>query len=207
MNPIVIKLAPSAVVLLAGGYMTWPYVDSGSGAPPPTAAAPAVRLPPTLLRPTLAPSPPRDPFEDAETMRLDARAAVRKSLAAFTKSLAAGRQKALAAATPKKPAPRPGQALKSPGAAGAAADPLDGLVLNATYSGSGRGTAVINGRVYRTGQAVVAGGDPDGATTLGEVRLHSVVLRHQGHDYELKYGATSRPPAAVKPRAKPRVEG
>lgn len=201
MNALAAKLAPTAVVLAAGVYVAWPYVGPGGGLPaPPAAAADAAELAESLLRPVLAPPSTRDPFEDPEETQSQVRDAIRKRLTDLVKRLEQARK-----------APRgPGAGPQGRGAA----DPLAGLVLNATYTREGRGAAVINGKVYRTGENVRPGSTLD-ACVLTSVGLQSVVLKYHGQDHVLKYGlaapgsrASARapaPPAAAK-RARPRAE-
>jgi hypothetical protein len=200
MNALLVKVVPTAVVLAVGGYVVWPYLGPGGGeaaAPAPAAnpaRAGATEIPPALLRPVPVPPPARDPFDDPEERRAVVRESVRQRLKDLVKRLEEGRRV------------RPGAPAQA-GRGGAVDGPLAGLTLNATYIQGGRAAAVINGRVYRPGQHVAGGGDPD-AFTLAEVRLHSVVLRQHGRDLELKYGGRpaaageARPPAGPPARAR-----
>jgi hypothetical protein len=198
MNTLLVKVVPTAVVLAVGGYVVWPYLGPGGGgeaAPGPAVAAAkpakanAYEIPPELLRPAPVPPPARDPFDDPEERRALVREAVRQRLKDVVKQLEGRRR--------TRPSV-PGQG----GRGGAVDGPLSGLTLNATYIQGGRAAAVINGRVYRPGQHVADGGDPD-ALVLAEVRLHSIVLRQHGRDLELKYGGRPAAAGQARPAAGP----
>jgi hypothetical protein len=213
MNSAQVNIVPTAVVLAVGGYVVWPHVGSGILSEEAPAAKESKgptdpQVPQAMLKPELVPPPVRDPFDDPEEGRARARAAIRDRLNGLVKGLETLRRV------------RPGRS----GGAGNRGkgtpddDPLAGLTLNATYIQDGRSAAVINGRLYRPGQPVEAGGGP-GALVLKEVRLHSVVVRDSGRDLELTYGArraggpdgdAESPPgagtpakAAPRPAAKP----
>lgn len=172
MNAVAVRLAPTAVALAAGVYVVWPYLGPSEAVPAAAqTSTAAAELPEALLRPKLSPPPARDPFEDPQVVEEKARAAVRKRLVDLVKRLETARK---AAARPRGPAGRAG------------ADPLDGLVLNATYAREGRGAAVINGRVYQTGQNVrpESVGDPCVLTRVG---VHSVSIQCRGQERVLGY--------------------
>ena len=79
------------------------------------------------------------------------------------------------------------------------ANPLSGLVLNATYLNSSGGAAIINGKVYVPGDQV--NGDPNGKPIrLAAVHIHRVMLDAAGSPLELAYDVA---PGSAKGRAAP----
>jgi hypothetical protein len=212
MNATVIKFAPTAVALAVAGYVVWPYADllGTAQGPPETAVAPkdkdpkakgGFEVPRAMLGPELVPPPVRDPFDDPEERRGQARATINAWLKDLKKSLDGSRN-----VRSGRPGPR------RQGKGTAPDDPLDSLTLNATYIQEGKAAALINGRLCRPGQPIEAGGEPR-AFVLREVRLHSVVLRNSGCDLELTYGPRHAPepdgqdgePAGVTAGVKPKA--
>lgn len=187
MNATVAKFAPTAVILAASGACAWPHLGGSEPDTPPPAAAPGRAGGPeislALLRPARVPRPDRDPFQDPEVVRNEARA----RLALLLKRLV-------------RPRAAPGRAVGVAGAAGAVAgskpaaakaaeiDPREGLVLSATSAHERRGAAVINGRVYLTGDPVPCARSVE-PCVLAAVRVDQVVLRHRGSSYPLGYPA------------------
>ena len=175
MNALVIKLAPTALMLGVGGYLVRPYL--GATAAPAVKAAAAANtseIPDSLLQPTLAPSPLRHPFQDPIQDQARIRAEIRQRIGDLTKRIEAARKETKRTAAT-------GRGGRSGGT-----NVLSGLVLKATYTRDGKGAALINGRVFQTGENVRPE-DHDEPCVLTEVRLQSVVLRHRGEDLVLKY--------------------
>jgi hypothetical protein len=250
MNALILKLAPTAVVIGVGGFLAWPYVgpdaphwDSAAFAAsssPTVKSKPAAaekssaggtaakgassEIPFSLLNPKLAPNPPRDPFSDPEAVRAAARKKVSDAVAQYLGDWikSPGKRNATTALRNS-----PGTKGKGAGGRGgarsaaAAADPLSGLTLNATYILGRKAAAVINGTSYTPGQAIrlesVATGPP---LLLAEVRPHSVLLSQGGRRLELKYAslrsetsarlseasANGKPAAKGRAGAKPAVD-
>ena len=180
MNPLVVKVVPTVLALAAGVYVVWPYLGPGGGVPAAAKAAPAPpELADALLRPKLSAPPSRNPFVDPEDKRAQARQEIRTWIAGLLNRVTTTRKQAEKVAG----GPHGGKGGRGD------LDPLDGLALNATYAreGAKAGAALINGRLFETGQNVRPD-EPADPFELVEVRLHSVVLRHRGQNLELKYG-------------------
>ena len=175
MNPSVLKFGPNALILAAAGACAWPY----TGEPPlvPPVAASRVKadpeIPAELLMPPRMSRPPRDPFQDPEVLRNEARARISALLKGLIKP---------------KPDPKSGPRTDAT-AAGAVfvrVDPRDGMVLSATSAHGRRGVAVINGKTYLAGDLVPCTGATD-PCVLAEVRPNQAILRHRGKTYPLDY--------------------
>jgi hypothetical protein len=143
MNALAVKMVPTAVALAAGIYVVWPYIAPGGGLPAaPAATAETTDLAEPLLRPKLPAPPLRDPFEDPEEKQLLVREKIRKRVSDLVKRVELARKEAA------KVAGERGAKGKTQGG------PLAGLALNATYNREEKGAAVINGRVFQTGENV-----------------------------------------------------
>jgi hypothetical protein len=181
--------------------------SAGGGAAPAGgsgAKGASTEIPFALLNPKLVPNPPRDPFSDPEALREAVRDLLRKKISDGLHYLA---DQVKPPAKPNVTTAR-GNSLgaKGKGAGGslgragsAAADPLSGLTLNATYILGSKAAAVINGTSYNPGQALnlddVAPASP---LLLAEVRRHSVLLSQGGKEFELKYAELrSGPPVTL----------
>jgi len=204
MNATVAKFAPTAVVLAAAGSCAWPYLGGPEPEPepqaPPSASsgrAAGPEIPPALLKPARPPRPDRDPFQDPEVLRNEAR----ERIALLLKRLV----------RPAHPAGSPAGAVgQRPAAPGAPRiDPREGLVLSATSAHDRRGAAVINGRVYLTGDPVPCARTRE-PSVLASVRPDRVILRHRGQSYPLDYPALSAAAPAGRrpaPPARPPARG
>jgi hypothetical protein len=203
MKVSVIKVAPTAVIVVAAGFCAWPYL--GTAEPPATSGPPPAPkgkfvVPLSLLKPTPPPRPERDPFADAEKLRAEAREKVAQAI----KSLITARLK------PKALHPSSARRGAKPGAGGlnpGEADPRDGLVLGGASVLNGRGVAVINGRSYTKGDRIehAASTEP---CVLGDVHPHRVVLLYKGKQIPLEYRtpATLAASTASDARPKPRTQ-
>jgi hypothetical protein len=186
MNGSFVKLAPTVVILAAASACAWPYVGEAGPVAGATAAAKAgSEVPLALLTTAPPPRPERDPFQDRELLRAQARAKLAELLKGLVKPRGA----------PKKGAP--GQVAKAgakpAGAKRAEVDPRDGLVLRATSVHGTRGVAVINGHTYATGDLVRDARPPE-PCVLAEVRPDSAILLFQGERFPLGYPIpTGRP--------------
>jgi hypothetical protein len=200
MNPMVVKVVPTVLVLAAGAYVVWPYLGSGGETPAAAAAAPeAAELADSLLRPKPSAPPARNPFEDPEDRHARALKEVKSRMAELVKRVETARKQAALAASKSVTGLRGGKAGQG------GLDALAGLALNATYTREGKGAAVINGRVFQTGENVRPD-RPDDACVLKQVSIHSVVLSQGGQDLVLKYGMAApagRTSTATAGAAKP----
>ncbi len=112
MNGSAAKNAPTVIVLVAAALCAWPYIGQPSTSTPTPAATKAAaatkavkvaELPASLLNPPLVPRPSRDPYQDPEAHRVEARLKITSALST------------LVAQTKKKPvAHRPGNARPPP---------------------------------------------------------------------------------------------
>lgn len=203
MSVPVLKLAPTAVILVASGACAWPYL--GSFPPHPaapagaTAAAASPEIPAALLRPAPAPRPERDPFQDQEQLRAEVRAALGKKLRALIDDKFGGPK-----GGNRGPGRVAGRAVPAP--APREVDPREGLVLNATSVHGARGVAVVNGRPHRPGDTVgpARGGEP---CVLEEVRAREVVLLHKGRRLTLGFRAAAGPAGPAGATAVTATEG
>jgi hypothetical protein len=182
MKVSVIKVAPTAVIVVAAGFCAWPYIgtaESPAAAVPPPAPKGKFVIPLSLLNPTPPPRPERDPFVDAEKLRAEAREKVAQAI----RSLIAARlaPKTLHSSSARRGA-KPGAGGLSPGEA----DPRDGLVLGGTSVLDGRGMAVINGRSYTKGDRVEHAASPE-PCVLADVHPHRVFLLYKGKQIPLEY--------------------
>ena len=208
MKVSVIKVAPTAVIVVAAGFCAWPYLgtaESPAAAVPPAAPRGKFVVPLSLLNPTPQPRPERDPFVDSEKLRAEAT----EKIAQAIKGLIAARLK------PKSlhsSSARRGAKTVAGGFNPGEADPRDGLVLGGASVLNGRGVAVINGRSYMKGDRVEQAASPD-PCVLGDVHPHRVFLLYKGKLIPLEYrrptASASGPLAASTAsdaRSKPRTQ-
>jgi hypothetical protein len=169
------KLVPLGVAIAAMGYCVWPCVFAAAPAYDAKSSAKLPEIAPALLAPTIAPPPERNPFQA---------------------------QAATAVAPParkKSPAPQgavAGAAAKA--AAGKAADPLGGLVLDATCISGSQRLAVISGHIYREQEKLGLAGTTAGPWLLAQVLPDKVLLESQGKSVELKYSDRPHPASQQK---------
>lgn len=166
------KMVPTLTMVGLVGYCCWPYL----GRPTPEAARDNPKPPEvarTLLAPTLAPVPQRDPF----------------GMTAPTPAK-------------ESPSTKPPPSANPPAAAIARADLtslLSGLTLNATLIRGSRRVALINGRSYAEGDKLTGSGSTTSACVVARVYPDKVVLDRQGQTVELKYANTSSKSASSLP--------
>ena len=185
----ILKVAPTAVVVVVSGVCTWPYVwapDDGSGGPKP-AEPPGLSA--ALLEPAVGADFERNPFQETAGVRL---ALARSAFARLKGRLA----DTLKRRKPEVPAEEPEAARRPVERLGV--DPAANLVLNATYIQGQKRLAMINGRVYSQGEMLKGIESATGRWKLSEVRPHSVVIDVRGKLMELSYPSPgSSPPGAV----------
>jgi hypothetical protein len=184
MSNELIKLGPLAGFLLAVSYCVWPHV-----APPPHQVAPTPALPTidaSLLKPDFGPASLRDPFRQADD--------------------------------PARLADRPGEGKASPvtsrmvssntpGAAAAARPSAPGFVLGATLVSGDRRAAIIDGRVYRQGEALDRPeGSPRVSWTVARIEPGRVVLGRENHRDSLVLDLPDRLAALMAETAPSAVE-
>jgi hypothetical protein len=190
----VLKIVPTAVVLVASASATWPYVELGVSSAPASArakpgataaAGPEIAL--ALLHPTIGPRPLRDPFLDGDALQTEARHKIGKTM----KDLLDEHRKRVKEKTVSK-RPTASSVAKAANAATVVdVDPVAGLVLTGTVASGSHGIAMINGKSYKTGESVSASGAAD-PVVLEEVKRDQIVLRHKGRSFTLTYVVRSK---------------
>lgn len=188
------KLAPSAVILAFVGYCVWPSLsEMMSDPPPPKAPAKVPELAASLLSPTMAPVPTRNPWGGMDAASLTAAKAAAKEAAkmeaAKTADKTAGALAGSAAATtPNEPV-----------------DPLAGLKLDATCILGNQRMAMINGQMCALHERLSAGNSPTSPKVVG-VFPYKVLLEYGGKTVELKYSDTASPSSSSQ-KGKPGSAG
>jgi hypothetical protein len=194
----VVKMVPTALVVGVVCYCTWPYVF-GESEEQATKRPPTTEISAALLSPTVSPMPSRNPFQDAETAR---RAATHKKASAVLKTAggksapgrksAAGKKiiagagsSAAGNANKTKPLAAPSEMLRS-------------FAVEATSIHDNQPLAVINGRVYQTGDSLRwSGPTPGPRCVVSQILRDKVLLQCAGKTYELKYSDTARSPSSA----------
>jgi hypothetical protein len=176
MSPVVVKLAPQAVVLAAALYWVWPNLVGGSSQDETKPAAGSPGFTAVALMPTFPQPPKRNPFgapgADSIT-RTGSGLANPKAAEANAKTAA----------------------TKGGGKA-------EGLVLNATCIVGKQRLAMIDGRLYGAQETLPAGSAAGSSYKIVDVLPYKVLLEREGKTLELTYSdatshaATSPTPAA-----------
>jgi hypothetical protein len=194
----VVKMVPTALVVGVVCYCAWPYIF-GESEEQTIKRPPVAEISTALLSPTVSPMPSRNPFQDAETARL---AAKHKKAAAVLKTAggksapgaksAAGKKKTAGASS--SPA---GNATKTKPQA-APSEMLRNFAVQATSVHDNQPLAVINGRVYQTGDSLRwSGPTPGPRCVVSHILRDKVLLQCAGKTYELKYSDTARSPSST----------
>jgi hypothetical protein len=182
------KLAPSAIILLASGACAWPYLGSMHPQPQRATADAPKEIPSAILKPVLPPRPERDPFQDPELLRAEARVRLARAVQSFLSKhvVAKPTDRAIKEKAQAKAIAKANEKTKAAAGSQAELDPRRGLILNATSVHETGGVAVINGRSYKRGEQLLLSrtGDP---CVLQEVRTREVVLRHHGRSLTLGF--------------------
>jgi hypothetical protein len=203
------KLIPTATLIAILGYLCWSYLDQGIPASSPPNKLPEVAA--DLLRPKVPDETDRDPFgeslkfEMGEHFDAKGHSKTRPGVGTAATPAAVPRTAGAAAAQPGAAegtgAARPVAAAKAAGAkaGGDAGDrsrgvvevrtavrTADNLVLNATLLYGAERSALINGRVYRQGDAIEESGTGS-PQRVAEIHQHLVVLECDGQPLHLRY--------------------
>jgi hypothetical protein len=166
------KYAPTAIVLGVVGYCVWPYV---AGSDSPAGADSQAKMPEiaaALLSPKIEPSPPRDPFQSIEDVaaaltpessnisKSAAKSAAKEPSAAGETGKSATNVKPETAATLKQNTSDMKTALPQTGkpVLPGTDNSTGGMTLGATCVRGDRGLALINGRIYASGETIKSPG-------------------------------------------------
>jgi hypothetical protein len=180
----ILKVAPTAVVVIVSGVCTWPYLWASGDDPAGPKAAMPTEISAALLDPAVGTNFNRNPFlvTEADQMALA--------------RIVFNRIKDRVVVWYKQHAPARDEVNDKGNAVGTVGADLNAeFVLNGTYLHPDRQLAMINGRVYAPGEALKGIDPARGRYVLAEVRPHSVVLTVRGKPQELTY-----PPLNSKPR-------
>lgn len=207
-----LELVPSAIVLAVVGWYTWPYLG-----PPELGGADnkgqVVEIAQSLLSPTIEPASARNPFKRpgaAPSGRGGVKYVENEQITRVLKVL--GDVFVLRRATPRVgTAPRPGPMTKPN-----LAELLSTFSLSATWVQGPRRAAVINGRIYRQGDAMEAPAATPAPLHVAQVFPDRVLLECQGARAELRLPeqaerpsgpAVAAPPAPHRPTTPPHRPG
>lgn len=178
-----LKVAPTAAILLAGAYLTYPYmgtIEMMATESRKPGDKKALELPIDLLNPQLVDKPKRDPFIDRAALESEAKAKVVAALKSIYEAQRAA-QRAKKSGTKAKL----GRAVVKEVEA-QPINPLSGLTLGGTSSSGATGVAFINDKIYSVGEKIPA---PDGTEgwILREVKNNQVVLEQKGNRFKLEF--------------------
>ena len=208
MNKSLLKRGPTVVVMVLGLVCTVPYLNGDQSETPAAAVAteaepkdkatpkekadpkkPKVSLE-KLLLPKLVDRPTRDPFKDPQALEAEAKAHLAEK---FKEFIAKNVFKTTDGRFPSAgKASRSKSGLSVSGDKGKDAfDPLTSLSLDATYVLGERGAAMINGELYRPGDAV-KGLKVTGSCLVSEVGRDRVVVNYNGKTYPLVYKSAGK---------------
>jgi hypothetical protein len=207
------KLIPTATMIAILGYLCWSYLELGIPASSPPSKLPEVTA--EMLHPKVPEETDRDPFGESLKFEMTEHS----EATGRTKTKPGAGTGATPAAGPRTAAPaatQPGAAqgtkaarpVAGTGTAGAkgggeagnrprgvvevktALRTADNLVLNATLLHGGERSALINGRVYRQGEAIEESGTGS-PQRVAEIHHHLVVLECEGQQLQLRYAEMS----------------
>jgi hypothetical protein len=179
------RMAPTGFVAGVLVYLCWNYAG-GAGATHP-ASPNKLEIATTLLEPSPATSPVRDPF--------NSRRAELAGTAAPSEKTASQAPSPQAVAVP----PRAAELI--------VATVQNDLTLQATHVGGNRSVALINGAVYAEGDKILSSGATTRSYQVGRISPHRVEVRCDGQTVQLTYSGTEAktrtavPSGAAKPNA------
>jgi hypothetical protein len=189
MGPLLLKLGPTALVLVLTAWCCWSSDSEPAG--PNEARKEGATIAPGLLAGVKAPDPDRDPF---------------------------GLKTAPPADSGRKKAPAPAAVASSPKTTAVAktarsappdlASLVRGLSLKATCARENGGVALINGRFYNQGETVPGSIGSPVALVIDRVCEDRVVFRYEDQTVELKFSegltkSTAPRSGASKPTSRP----